>query len=592
MDFDTTIGSFAQIAKHLELRWFYSLESDGGVHTSSSASSKGDGASDGDGTLRLEGKYVRRRYPAMPFLRRNVRRGLSKQSSRGNRGTTVKQRASLPDIDVLSQLFGPSSAMRPCRESRKRKHHQSNDKRPNNNVTAAKNDNIINGVKDDSPTVQMKNGIHHAKAKATAITHQSKHSPCKVISAPSPYMLAYQLFMQSSYVRRLIIEQLPQQLHHDDTLILERKRGMWMSMTSSQSKQSARAVDDTSVTNHAYWVGMEEKDKDRFDKEQLQYESAMKKRQMLFPPSIMNNEPAKQQRLSTYQAASRNQNTVPTAYFHFIYMQDNNVPATVVEKMHDRHCPFCSFTGKNDNNLLRHLDMFHGELVDPRCNIETNVGESGLCFEAILDEEEQLHVIVRGNPEISLSERGNFVFIRTSTNATKHSFGVSFLQRSHHKTALLDSTTRRRRLLALQAKDASASAISAYLASDTMPIRQYYHPRSNQPLTSKDWEYDSDGEPDDEWLDKLSSDLMAEFEDVSDKEKELFIIWNRFIRRHHTIADSSIPDSCEEFVMRHKFQLKEGEMRQTLLLHLMNLWDSGLISPSRTLKCMTIFDEE
>ena len=85
---------------------------------------------------------------------------------------------------------------------------------------------------------------------------------------------------------------------------------------------------------------------------------------------------------------------------------------------------------------------------------------------------------------------------------------------------------------------------------------------------------------------------MEEFEDVSRREKAFMQLWNRFIFRHVVIADRDIPVKCHEFIERHRMELKKGDMRDNLLLHLMNLWDSGVISSARILACMDLYDEE
>ena len=142
----------------------------------------------------------------------------------------------------------------------------------------------------------------------------------------------------------------------------------------------------------------------------------------------------------------------------------------------------------------------------------------------------------------------------------------------------------------------------------------------------EDWNnIDSDDEPDEEWLHKMSSDLIGEFEDITYLEKNFMQMWNRFIKCHVVIADREIPAKCQEFIHNHIQDLKDGKvvtswclsftssanvahfvhplqccviiynikggMRNNLLLHLMNLWDSGVISSNRILSCMQQYDK-
>ncbi|KAL7538221.1 hypothetical protein ACHAXR_009031 [Thalassiosira sp. AJA248-18] len=90
----------------------------------------------------------------------------------------------------------------------------------------------------------------------------------------------------------------------------------------------------------------------------------------------------------------------------------------------------------------------------------------------------------------------------------------------------------------------------------------------------------------------MSSELLDEFEDVSAREKVFMKLWNRFIKSKHVIADRHVPRKCHEFILEHGKQLREGGLRLNLLLHLFNLWDSGVISSDRILSSMAMFDVE
>ena len=127
---------------------------------------------------------------------------------------------------------------------------------------------------------------------------------------------------------------------------------------------------------------------------------------------------------------------------------------------------------------------------------------------------------------------------------------------------------------------------------DVKPIREYFHARTNQPITSaRELLDDSDCEGVDDWLHTMSEKLINDFDDVSEKEKQFMNLWNRFIKCHHVIADKEIPSKVESFIVTNREKLKEGNLRMNLLLHLTNLWDSGLISPTRISSCMTIYDD-
>lgn len=300
--------------------------------------------------------------------------------------------------------------------------------------------------------------------------------------------------------------------------------------------------------------------------------------------------------------AAQNPTHLPRAFFHYLFMQPNNVPATIVEEIDGRICPLCNYDGKNNEDLLSHCVIYHGTLQnhqhDNSCEIMASNVECAY-FEAALGEESQLHVIVRGVPTRSshmLSTNcihDKFVYIRPQFNSqslVEQQLRITFLKRSRDKVASLDSGARSKRLLALQSNDAPASVISAYLPTDTVPIRQYYHSHTNLPMTTDEWMEDSDEDIDEKWVQEMSSELLDEFEDVAAEEKQFMTLWNRFIKSAHVIGDRDMPGKCHAFVLKHRTKLIDAGLRMQLLLHLFHLWDSGVISSNRIHQCMELCD--
>jgi hypothetical protein len=67
-------------------------------------------------------------------------------------------------------------------------------------------------------------------------------------------------------------------------------------------------------------------------------------------------------------------------------------------------------------------------------------------------------------------------------------------------------------------------------------------------------------------------------------------LWNRFIKTHSTIADRSIPQRCAVFVRKYAAELKRLNLRQDFQLHLMNLWDAGVMSSEAIAQCLAEYD--
>ena len=73
-------------------------------------------------------------------------------------------------------------------------------------------------------------------------------------------------------------------------------------------------------------------------------------------------------------------------------------------------------------------------------------------------------------------------------------------------------------------------------------------------------------------------------------EKIFMKIWNRFIRKHTTIPDRDLPVKCMEFITAHGHSLMDLNLRQNLILHLFNLWDSRILSASHIISCISAYD--
>ena len=84
--------------------------------------------------------------------------------------------------------------------------------------------------------------------------------------------------------------------------------------------------------------------------------------------------------------------------------------------------------------------------------------------------------------------------------------------------------------------------------------------------------------------------MLDEFEDVSKTEKAFMKIWNTFIKSSLIIPDYAVPSQCLEFIHKYAVVLIRANLRQKLLLHLFNLWDSLLISSHQISICMAEFD--
>ena len=126
----------------------------------------------------------------------------------------------------------------------------------------------------------------------------------------------------------------------------------------------------------------------------------------------------------------------------------------------------------------------------------------------------------------------------------------------------------------------------------TLPrARRYVHSRTCEPLLPFEVDEDSEEEVDEEWLHDRTEMLLDEFEDVSEKERKIMKFWNRHVRFYNKtqqLTDLVVPHLCELFIRENRQVLIP--FRRELLMHLLNLWDSGLITQEKIHKCIQILD--
>lgn len=291
-----------------------------------------------------------------------------------------------------------------------------------------------------------------------------------------------------------------------------------------------------------------------------------------------------------------------------------------LEKRMDRLCPFCFYDGRDDMGLLMHCRTVHGEERESRGKIT---------FDAGIDSERNLHIMVKGYCPIRVSkdkvvgekvqfnqnDNGNdddyvnFIFTRGYSssafcNSSSHYLlddgmlpYIPFVRLPAKFTTLLDSKTKKKKTKQLEQQirlgddRVHPQALSQYITNDVVPIRQYYHSKTMQPMANNgEWDADSDDESDDTWAHRIYECALQDLDDVSPKEKIFMNKWNRFMGSHTIIADHVIPTKCKEFLVKYSTYLVENELRDQFLLHLFNLWDNRLISSSTILELMTLYD--
>ena len=102
------------------------------------------------------------------------------------------------------------------------------------------------------------------------------------------------------------------------------------------------------------------------------------------------------------------------------------------------------------------------------------------------------------------------------------------------------------------------------------PRKIYYVPQTSKPLfdtVSKrvlepgEEIPESDDEKDEAWLHQKHRDIINDFTDLTDEEKEYITRWNPFIVEHHLTSEKYLPDACVRFAQANAAWIVERESR-------------------------------
>ena len=70
--------------------------------------------------------------------------------------------------------------------------------------------------------------------------------------------------------------------------------------------------------------------------------------------------------------------------------------------------------------------------------------------------------------------------------------------------------------------------------------RLYFHSANSVPIRPCEFEYDSEGDNDPDWLRSHTKRMLDEFTDVNEGEKRLMKLWNLFILKRRYLWYSSL----------------------------------------------------
>ncbi|CAG8740311.1 1912_t:CDS:2 [Acaulospora morrowiae] len=131
--------------------------------------------------------------------------------------------------------------------------------------------------------------------------------------------------------------------------------------------------------------------------------------------------------------------------------------------------------------------------------------------------------------------------------------------------------------------------IAPPLAISSLPSSNFYHSHTFMPF--KEGEVDSEDEICTHWLEQLNDETLDELSDVSDKEKQMMKIWNRYIEPKRGLADKNLSSVCIEFAKSRAHQIVELDLRNEFAFHLLNILEFQIIDSGCVTKCLGLVDK-
>ncbi|KAK3091279.1 hypothetical protein FSP39_018564 [Pinctada imbricata] len=254
-------------------------------------------------------------------------------------------------------------------------------------------------------------------------------------------------------------------------------------------------------------------------------------------------------------------------FYQFLY---NNNAKQQTEARDDMHCPWCFINCMEPYSLFKHLRLSHG-----RFNFIYVPHPKGY------------------RVDVSINERYDGSYAGNPQDLHSH-IGYAFSRRGPVRRTPVTH------ILVYRPKRPESSLSEFMEQENDMQTnkqfvqghnRLYYHSLTCEPMKPQDVDVDSEDENDPAWLRKKSVQMIDEFTDVNEGEKELMKLWNLLIMKYNYIADCQIPEACQKFVEEHGQELICKNLYRNFIVHLINLFDFSLIRPDLVHRTVSMLDD-
>eukprot|EP01036_Dinobryon_divergens_P023677 gene23677-32052_t len=312
-----------------------------------------------------------------------------------------------------------------------------------------------------------------------------------------------------------------------------------------------------------------------------------------------------------------------TVYFHFVAASNNdgdegNSRTFKTERRDCLDCPWCSKLGPSpcsleagqgrakDNssrNYLSYEQYTNGHRYTlasyehlQRLRFHLEHTHFQFHYEYVVYSDMNLHVVIHRQRNINVPNPRDSYYHRVSRLAKEKYFSASFLRylRDEDKEddELDDEVASSTSGLRRTSRKSTLRLESVEQQQQQLTIKRPYYNSitGRQQLQESDCNYDSDEKLDLSFDLKLALRRIDDFIDISYEDKQLMKLWNNHIHTFPPYGDRLILLVCQRFVQRFANVIVNNNLRYNLLLHLMHLWDLGLLMFEEVERCMEVVD--
>ncbi|XP_011190233.2 polycomb protein Su(z)12 isoform X2 [Zeugodacus cucurbitae] len=248
--------------------------------------------------------------------------------------------------------------------------------------------------------------------------------------------------------------------------------------------------------------------------------------------------------------------------YNFLYSNNTRQQTEYTQEV---ICPWCGLDCLRLYALLKHLKLCHA-----RFNFTYQPAGSGARIDVTIND--SYDGSYAGSP-YDLAGPSGCSFARTCGPVRRTTVTNLLVCRPRRQKTCLDE------FLVLDEDDLSNQR--PYITGHN---RLYHHTETCLPVHPKELDIDSEGESDPLWLRQKTIQMIDEFSDVNEGEKELMKLWNLHVMKHGYVGDCQLPLACEMFLDSNGYEIIRKNLYRNFILHMCSLFDYGLVSPETVYK--------